>query len=77
MVLLMFYDGPQPPTGIFDDFLAVPDIQVNITSGSFFEFYSSTPTRPLGTRWVSTHIPRLEEFLTSAPLEHTLAMSPS
>ena len=77
MVLLMFYDGPQPPAGIFDDFLAVPDIQINITSGSFFEFYSSTPTLPLGTRWVSTRILHLEEFLMLALLEHTLAMSPS
>ena len=62
MVLLMFYDGPQPPAGIFDDFLAVPDIQINITSGSFFEFYNSIPSLAPGTtRCVAIHILRLEE----------------
>jgi hypothetical protein len=58
----MFYDGPQPPTGIFDDFLALPDIQANITSGSFFEFFSSIPSLAPGTtRCVAIHILRLEE----------------
>ncbi|KAK0184506.1 FAD dependent oxidoreductase [Armillaria mellea] len=54
-----FYDGPTPPDGIFDDFLAIPASTQNVTTRSFFDFITST-TFPTGLRTVYNHIPTLE-----------------
>jgi len=40
----MFYDGPEPPPGIFDDFLAIPDIEIIVGSASFLEFFTLLPS---------------------------------
>ena len=34
-IALLFYDAPVPPQGLFDDFLAMPNTQRNISSRSF------------------------------------------
>ncbi|KAI0296919.1 hypothetical protein B0F90DRAFT_1876599 [Multifurca ochricompacta] len=62
LVLLMFYDGPERPEGIFDDFLALPDIQIDVRSGSFFEFFGVIPPTDLtgGTRAYFSSVPVLE-----------------
>ncbi|KAH9957078.1 FAD-binding domain-containing protein [Russula dissimulans] len=44
VVLLLFYDGPEPPPGIFDDFLAIKDIEIIVDSASFLEFFSLIPS---------------------------------
>ncbi|KAK0447276.1 FAD dependent oxidoreductase [Armillaria borealis] len=55
----MFYDGPTPPDGIFDDFLAIPSSAEDFTTRSFFDLIAST-TFPNGLRTVYNHIPTLE-----------------
>ncbi|EJD05648.1 FAD-binding domain-containing protein [Fomitiporia mediterranea MF3/22] len=37
-VVVPFYDGPNAPTGIFDEFFAIPSVQSNITTRSFVDF---------------------------------------
>ena len=36
-IALLFYDAPIPPQGIFDDFLAMPTTQQNVSSRSFLD----------------------------------------
>jgi hypothetical protein len=40
----MFYDGPERPPGIFDDFLNYLEIPVIETSASFLEFLKILPS---------------------------------
>jgi hypothetical protein len=40
----MFYDGPQKPAGIFDDFLNLLEIPIIETSASFLEFLKILPS---------------------------------
>jgi len=42
--VLMFYDGPQKPAGIFDDFLTMLEVPVIETSASFLEFLKILPS---------------------------------
>jgi hypothetical protein len=49
----MFYDGPVPPKGIFEDFLAIPEIPVNVGTSSFLKFLDNMPASdPLVNRSV-------------------------
>ncbi|KAK0224289.1 FAD dependent oxidoreductase [Armillaria fumosa] len=59
----MFYDGPTPPDGIFDDFLAIPALAQDVTTRSFFDLIHSTfvmINASTGYRTVYNHIPMLE-----------------
>ncbi|KAK0199350.1 FAD-binding domain-containing protein [Desarmillaria ectypa] len=59
----MFYDGPTPPDGIFDDFLAIPAVAQDITTRSFFDLINSTFASingSTGYRTVFNDIPMLE-----------------
>ncbi|KAK0229779.1 FAD-binding domain-containing protein [Armillaria nabsnona] len=59
----MFYDGPTPPDGIFNDFLAIPASAQDITTRSFFDLINSTSVSinaAAGYRIVYNHIPTLE-----------------
>ncbi|KAF8156106.1 FAD-binding domain-containing protein [Crassisporium funariophilum] len=40
---LLFYDGPTPPLGIFDDFLAIPYLTKDISTRSFVSLVQSSP----------------------------------
>ncbi|KAJ7057508.1 FAD dependent oxidoreductase [Mycena amicta] len=40
---IMFYDGPTPPAGIFDDFLAIPHFTQDVDTRSFLELVTSVP----------------------------------
>jgi hypothetical protein len=40
----MFYDGPQKPVGIFDDFLNMLEFPIIETSASFLEFLKILPS---------------------------------
>jgi hypothetical protein len=57
-IAILLYDAPTPPQGIFDDFLAIPTIQQNVSSRSFYDLVSSlafgNPTVP--TRLVTGYI---------------------
>ncbi|KAA1474543.1 FAD-binding domain-containing protein [Dentipellis sp. KUC8613] len=41
--LIMFYDAPTPPSGIFDDFLAIPSFTKDISTRSFSSLVLSSP----------------------------------
>ncbi|KAK0499150.1 FAD dependent oxidoreductase [Armillaria luteobubalina] len=56
---MIFYDGPTPPDGIFDDFLAIPASAKDITTRSFLDLVVSA-TFPTGLRATYNHIPVLE-----------------
>ncbi|KAJ7459239.1 FAD dependent oxidoreductase [Mycena latifolia] len=47
---LMFYDGPKPPAGIFDDFLAIPNLTQDIQTRDFLSLVRSSPANFTGTR---------------------------
>ena len=40
--MLVFYNGPTPPNGLFDDFLAIPALVKNIKTRDFSNFIGST-----------------------------------
>ncbi|KAK0184498.1 hypothetical protein F5146DRAFT_1074818 [Armillaria mellea] len=60
----MFYDGPIPPNGIFDDFLAIPALTQDVTTRSKFSdlINATVPTinASTGFRTVYNHIPMLD-----------------
>jgi len=39
--MLIFYDGPNPPAGMFDDFLSLPAASSDISTRSFVSLYES------------------------------------
>ena len=41
--LLMFYDGPTPPSGIFDDFLAIPHFTKDVKTRTFLDLVMTPP----------------------------------
>lgn len=40
---LIFYNAPTPPSGIFDDFLAIPYLEMNISTRSFLSLVKLSP----------------------------------
>ncbi|KAH9925023.1 FAD-binding domain-containing protein [Epithele typhae] len=46
--LLMFYDGPTPPAGIFDDFLAIPYFTKDVSTRSFVDLVQVSPANATG-----------------------------
>ncbi|KAI0317364.1 FAD-binding domain-containing protein [Amylostereum chailletii] len=46
--LILFYDGPTPPNGVFDAFLAIPHFTEDVKTRSFVDLIQSIPaTNPL------------------------------
>ncbi|KAF9818098.1 hypothetical protein IEO21_02940 [Rhodonia placenta] len=43
----MFYDGPTPPDGIFDEFLAIPAITQDISTRSYYSLILRAPSNGL------------------------------
>ncbi|KAF7311780.1 FAD-binding PCMH-type domain-containing protein [Mycena indigotica] len=41
---IMFYDGPTAPSGIFDDFLAIPHFTKDVKTRSFLDLVQSAPS---------------------------------
>ncbi|KAJ7655937.1 hypothetical protein B0H17DRAFT_1098624 [Mycena rosella] len=41
---IMFYDGPTPPAGIFDAFLAIPHLTEDVQTRSFLSLVTSAPS---------------------------------
>ena len=51
----MFYDGPEVPEGIFDDFLAIPEIPITVGSMMFTKLLNLYPASdPFAMRSVLT-----------------------
>ncbi|PBK85335.1 FAD dependent oxidoreductase [Armillaria gallica] len=57
---MMFYDGPTPPDGIFDDFLAIPALTLDIATRPFFDLINSTSSGAVVYRSLFNDIPTLE-----------------
>ncbi|KII86811.1 hypothetical protein PLICRDRAFT_30995 [Plicaturopsis crispa FD-325 SS-3] len=45
---LLFYDGPEPPSGIYDDFLAIPYVSKNVQTRSFLDLIQASPANITG-----------------------------
>ncbi|KAK7681862.1 hypothetical protein QCA50_015210 [Cerrena zonata] len=61
MSLLLFYDGPTPPAGIFDDFLAIPHFTKDISTRSFTSLVHAAPANATSlTRGIFNTVPVLE-----------------
>jgi hypothetical protein len=41
---LLFYDGPTPPDGIFDDFLAIPAFTTDVSTRDFISLVQASPS---------------------------------
>ena len=48
---ILYYDGPSPPTGVFDDVSSIPSLSSNIDEGSFA--ISLVPSLNLDGLWLS------------------------
>lgn len=44
----MFYDGPTPPAGIFDDFLAIPYFTKDVKTRPFLDLVLAAPANATG-----------------------------
>ena len=51
IALLLFYDAPTPPPGIFDAFLAIPFLQSDVSTRSYPSLVQSSPDQLAGTRY--------------------------
>jgi hypothetical protein len=38
LMQILYYDGPSPPAGLFDDFFVIPSLASSIHEGSFSDF---------------------------------------
>jgi hypothetical protein len=41
LLLQLFYDGPTPPAGLFDELLAVPSFMEDVSTRSFFSLVAT------------------------------------
>ncbi|KAF9269462.1 FAD-binding domain-containing protein [Marasmius fiardii PR-910] len=65
---LLFYDGPTPPDGIFDDFLDIPFVSKDVKTRDFLDLVKTPPSDATGgQRGVFQTVPLLE--LTPTILE--------
>lgn len=44
----VFYNGPTPPPGIFDNFLAIPSVEEDIGTRSYLSLVQSAPSNTSG-----------------------------
>ncbi|KAL0954148.1 hypothetical protein HGRIS_005285 [Hohenbuehelia grisea] len=57
---LLFYDGPSPPPGVFDDFLKIPHLTKDVKTRSFLSLVTSSPSdATAGTRGIFHSAPVL------------------
>ncbi|KAJ7734465.1 hypothetical protein B0H16DRAFT_1577893 [Mycena metata] len=57
---IMFYDGPTPPAGVFDEFLNIPNVGKDLTTRSFLSLVQSANV-PAGARG-AFHVSTILEF---------------
>ncbi|KAI9069033.1 FAD-binding domain-containing protein [Trametes sanguinea] len=60
--LLLFYDYPTPPEGIFDDFLAIPHFTKDIKTRSLLDLVKSAPANATGGQRAIFHTVSLLQF---------------
>ncbi|KAI0649785.1 FAD-binding domain-containing protein [Trametes meyenii] len=60
--LLMFYDGPTPPAGIFDDYLAIPSFTKDVKTRSFLDLVKAAPANATGGQRAIFHTVSLLDY---------------
>ncbi|KAF7795716.1 hypothetical protein EIP86_006881 [Pleurotus ostreatoroseus] len=71
---LLFYNGPTPPAGVFDDFLAIPHFTEDVSTRSFSSLVKSSPANATaGTRGVFNTVSLLsyDETMLKAVVNET------
>ncbi|KAI0043441.1 FAD-binding domain-containing protein [Auriscalpium vulgare] len=58
--LLIFYDGPSPPPGLFDDFFAIPSEVSSVQTQSYSSFIKSITYQPDGSRMRLISLPVIQ-----------------
>ena len=71
----LFYDGPEPPQGLYDELLILPNTTASIIQGSFIDFIAGQ-FLPLYKRYSKPSMPRFW-FSIQNRAEFTLTASPS
>ena len=61
--LLLFYDGPEPPTGLYDELLNLSSTTGTIVQGTLMDFLL-TQDGPINNRCIKSHIQMLLWYLT-------------
>ncbi|KAI0357738.1 FAD-binding domain-containing protein [Trametes cingulata] len=72
--LLLFYDYPTPPDGIFDDYLAIPHFTKDVKTRSFLDLVQSAPANATGGQRAVFHTVSLLQYtdnIMSAVLNET------
>ncbi|KAI0260050.1 FAD dependent oxidoreductase [Gloeopeniophorella convolvens] len=65
-IMILYYNGPSPPAGVFDEFLSIPATQSTTSTGSFLDFFNSLavavpPSTPRSVRsGLSSGIPFIQ-----------------
>lgn len=49
---VMFYNAPEPPSGVFDEFTAIPSISVDVSTRSYISLLDSIPSAVPASRCV-------------------------
>ncbi|KAJ7183741.1 FAD-binding domain-containing protein [Mycena filopes] len=62
---IMFYDGPSPPAGLFDDFLAIKALTEDVSTRSFLSLVQSTPSNATTETRGTFHTVSLLEYSPS------------
>ncbi|KAI0088401.1 FAD dependent oxidoreductase [Irpex rosettiformis] len=60
--ILLFYDGPSPPAGIFDDFLAIKAFTKDVKTRSFLSLVQSSPSDATSNQRGAFHTVSLLEY---------------
>ncbi|KAF9038025.1 FAD-binding domain-containing protein [Panaeolus papilionaceus] len=70
--VLLFYDGPNPPPGIFDSFLSLPAVTSDLRTRSYLSMIQASPPSPVeNPRGLFEAVPRRD--ITSQFLNATLS----
>ncbi|OJT03692.1 hypothetical protein TRAPUB_5720 [Trametes pubescens] len=60
--LILFYDFPTPPAGIFDDFLAIPHFTSDVKTRPFLDLVKAAPANATGGQRAIFHTVSLLEY---------------
>lgn len=78
--LNVFYDGPTPPDGLFDAFLAIPALSLDLKTRSFLSLLLSSPPTPNGlTRdlFATVDVPNFGAKIIDAIIDEALTLGPA
>ncbi len=79
LVTTMVYDGPIPPRGIFDDFLNMTSLRLDVKERSFVDLINSMPSKvtPRSVDTFFNYPPSGTELITSLESYLTISRCPT